>query len=421
MITFKKAAVVLLASFLCLTAMSCDKTESRETTADTGSADPSYIETADMETSPEPDTSDRETEPAPAETTPLLPDDAEIVGDHDAETEEETDAETAETEAPAETEEPRIYDYLNGKTVSEEEQSRRPVAIMLNNIRECLPQNSLTAGDFYYEFPVEGGITRIMMLVSDYENMDVVGSIRSSRDYFVDMLHTHNAIYVNAGGSPMAYDKLMTRGISYLDGVTMYIPDMFYRDQSRLSYMSAEHTLMTTGQRIANGIAFKGYETKHGDDFTPAFRFYDETEDVQPLGAIASHVHMNSTFLQTVDFVYDADTGEYLRYQYNGLPQVDGLTGEQLSVKNVIILFTDIARIPGDESGRLSIQTVGNGQGYYITNGRRKVITWSREHDTAPLMLNYKDSGELYLNSGKTFICIVDKSVAKGIVFDYQW
>lgn len=420
MTNFKKAALVLLASFLCITAMSCGKDEPKETAPETNLSSPATpSDPGDAETN------NAETADAPSETSPLLPDDAELVVDPDTETAPETeDAETKaadETEESAETEEERIYNYLNGKTVTEAEQAKRPVAIMLNNIKECLPQNSLNEGDIYYEFPVEGGITRIMMLVSDYENLGVVGSIRSSRDYYVDMLHTHNALYIHAGGSPMAYDKLFERNINYMDAVTTYIPDMFYRDLNRLSYMASEHTLMTTGERIVNGLKFLGYETKHSDDFVPTFKFYEETEDVQPVGSSASHIHMNSTFLQTVDFVYDEETKEYLRYQYNGMPHVDGLTGDQLSVKNVVILFTDVALIPGDEAGRLSVNTVGSGQGYYITNGRRKVITWSRANETAPLVLKYKDNEPLLLNCGKTFICVVDKSVSAGIQFDYQW
>lgn len=437
MINMKKSAALLLAALMCLSAASCGKDDPKENTPETKIVETSASpETSSPETDPTETTPiDTELDETEKETVPPLPDDAELIVDPDEETTapsgpslettapetEKSEETTAETEAPAETEEPRIYDYLNGKTVTKEEQQKRPVAIMLNNIKKCLPQNSLLAGQIYYEFPVEGGITRIMMLVNDYENLAEVGSIRSSRDYFVDMLHTHNALYIHAGGSPMAYDKLFARNINYMDAVTTYIPDMYYRDQYRLYNMGLEHSLMTTGEKIVNGIKYMKYETEHDDSFTPSFKFYDETVDHQPVGAIASHVHMNSTFLQTVDFVYNKDTGEYLRYQYGGMPHVDGLTGEQLSVKNVIILFTNVALIPGDEAGRLSIDTVGSGQGYYITNGRRKVISWSREHDTAPLKLTFKDGEDLILNSGKTYICVVDKSVAKGIVFDYQW
>ncbi|MBQ8334270.1 MAG: DUF3048 C-terminal domain-containing protein, partial [Clostridia bacterium] len=96
-------------------------------------------------------------------------------------------------------------------------------------------------------------------------------------------------------------------------------------------------------------------------------------------------------------------------------------TGEQLSVKNVLILFTEIDLIPGDEAGRLTVGTVGSGQGYYITNGVRKVVNWSRESKTSTLHLEYRNGDELILNCGKTFICVVDNSVASGIDFEYSW
>ena len=102
------------------------------------------------------------------------------------------------------------------------------------------------------------------------------------------------------------------------------------------------------------------------------------------------------------------------------MPHVDG-DGNQLSVKNVLILFTDIDLIPGDTAGRLSVGTVGSGQGYDITPGVRKVINWSRAGKTTTLQLEYRNGDELILNCGKTFICVVDDSVAGKIDFEYKW
>ncbi len=326
------------------------------------------------------------------------------------------------TEPTPEPEEPkRIFNYLNGTTVTEEERDRRPVAIMLNNLKKSLPQEGLCSGDVYYECAAEGGITRLMMLVSDIDDLGTVGSVRSSRDYFVDFIANHDAIYVHAGGSELAYAKIGWRGIDNLDGVNMYLPSTFWRDTWRMYNIGYEHSMMTSGEGIAAGIKQKGYRTTLDEAQVPMFNFYDEETDHQLIGSPAPHVHMISTSIQTVDFVYDSETGEYLRYQYNGTPHVDGTTGEQLSVKNVIILFTDIALIPGDAAGRLSVGTVGSGQGYYITNGKRKVINWSRETKTSTVHLEYRNGDELILNSGKTFICVVDDSVAGKIDFEYEW
>ena len=132
-----------------------------------------------------------------------------------------------------------------------------------------------------------------------------------------------------------------------------------------------------------------------------------------------------TTLWETLDkffnFVYNEKTGEYLRYQYNGQPHVDGTTGEQLSVKNVLILFTDISVIPGDAKYRLKVVNEGSGQGYYITNGQRKVVNWSKETERSNLHLEYRNGDELILNCGKTFICVVDKSVSMTLEFEYKW
>ncbi len=328
----------------------------------------------------------------------------------------------AEPEPEPEPEEPaRIFNYLTGVTTTEEERDQRPVAIMLNNLKKSLPQEGLCSGDIFYECAAEGGITRIMMLVSDYENLGTVGSVRSSRDYFVDFLANHDALYVHAGGSEQAYAKISWRGIENMDGVNMYLPNTFWRDTWRMNNVGYEHSMMTSGEGIVAGIKQKGYRTALDKNQVPMFNFYDEETDNQLIGSPAPHVHMQSTSLQTVDFVYNEETGEYLRYQYNGMPHTDGTTDEQLSVKNVLILFTDISLIPGDAAGRLAVGTVGSGQGYYITNGKRKVINWSRESKTSTVHLEYRNGDELILNCGKTFICVVDDSVAGKIDFEYKW
>ncbi len=426
----KMMAILLLLSLTMAAAVGC-REANIETTPDTAAE---TVDTETAETQPVPETeeteTEAETEETKPETEPPLPDAAERLDEADSNitgwsNDSDYNLPDGEVETAAETEEPgepaRIYNYLNGKTCTLEEQQKRPVAIMINNIKNCLPQAGLTCGDMFYECSAEGGITRLMMLTTDYESIPLVGSIRSSRDYFVDFLSNHEAIYVHAGGSEMAYAKLAWRKTNNLDGVNMYIPGMFWRDTWRLNNMGLEHSLMTDGEKIQAGIEYMGYETTLPETYVCPFQFYDETVDNHIKGSPASHVHMISTSVQTVDFVYNEETGEYLRYQYNGMEHVDANNDEQLSVKNVLILFTDINVIPGDSYGHLSVGTVGEGQGYYITNGKRKVINWSRSGKTTPIHLEYRNGDELILNSGKTFICVVDDSVASKIDFEYSW
>ena len=394
---FTKLLALTLVLMIAVSAIACEGTQQNE------SETPPYVEPPIHET----DSSEDNETNAPDEET-----------EAPTETEEQTEA---PTEAESEDPDDRIYNYLNGKTTTVEERDRRPVAIMVNNIKESLPQVGICDGDIYYECAAEGGITRIMMVVSDWEKLGTVGSIRSSRDYFVDFLANHDAIYVHAGGSPLAYAKINYREINNLDGVKGYSGNTFWRDPERMQTMAYEHTLMTSGEGIKAAVDMMKYRTELDENQVPLFKFYSENVDNKIDGSPATHVHMQSTSYQTVDFVYNTETGEYLRYQYNGKAHVDGKTGEQLSVKNLLILFTEITVIPGDEAGRLEVVTVGGGQGYYITNGERKVVNWSRDGKTSTMHIEYKNGDELILNSGKTFICVVDDSVANKIDFEYKW
>ena len=74
--------------------------------------------------------------------------------------------------------------YLTGLPIEEEQQNKRPLAVMLSNIRASCPQTGIEKASIIYEAPVEGRITRLMGLFEDWESIEKIGYIRSSRDYF---------------------------------------------------------------------------------------------------------------------------------------------------------------------------------------------------------------------------------------------
>ena len=61
---------------------------------------------------------------------------------------------------------------------------KRPVAVMVSNIKAALPQYGIDEADIVYELPVEGGITRLMAIYADYTNVPDVCSVRSCRYYY---------------------------------------------------------------------------------------------------------------------------------------------------------------------------------------------------------------------------------------------
>ena len=81
--------------------------------------------------------------------------------------------ETPEYEGP--------WNPLTGMPISEEWVDRRPVAIMLNNLKAALPQLGQSKADIIYECLAEGGITRMLGVYQSVEGVGTIGSVRSSR------------------------------------------------------------------------------------------------------------------------------------------------------------------------------------------------------------------------------------------------
>lgn len=340
----------------------------------------------------------------------------------------ETTTAAPETTAPAETEttsrnheenKPEFVNPLTGLAVEEDMSGKRPAAIMINNIKISCPQQGVSEADIIYECLVEGGYTRLMMLSQDYENLPVVGSVRSSRDYYLDFAADYDAIYVHAGGSPYAYTALRERGVTNLDGVNMYLPTTFYRDQDRVKAMGLEHSLMTTGTKIVEGIKYKRYRTTmEVEDFDYPLDFqYGEPLAFEDA---ALRIHIPYSAVQITDFYYDEATGEYLRYQFNGVAHIDGANEEQLSFENVLIYFCETGRITGDSSLRIEVGTVGEGTGFYATNGTYIPITWKKESHEAPIQFFDADGELLLMNPGKTFISVCPTTIENQIDFNYS-
>ena len=61
----------------------------------------------------------------------------------------------------------------------------RPIAVMIDNHIDAMPQAGLNSAYLVYEIIVEGGQTRLMALFKGV-NLDKIGPLRSSRHYYLD-------------------------------------------------------------------------------------------------------------------------------------------------------------------------------------------------------------------------------------------
>lgn len=304
---------------------------------------------------------------------------------------------------------PEYTSPLTGLGVSEELAATRPVAVMINNIRAAMPQEGTSYADVIYECIVEGAQTRLMAVYLDYANVPAVGSVRSSREYYLDFAMNHDAIYVHAGGSDEAYKQIKAGKISNLDGVNMYLPDSFYRDAERLRTKPLEHTLMTSGEGIVGGIEYRGYRAKANESFAGSFNFVEYGEVTVPENGGAKYVSVEYSDEHAPYYIYNEEDCTYERWQFDE-PQVDSLNDEQLAFDNIIIQYCKTYNT-GDSYGHYNVKATGEGKGVYITRGASVEITWKKPDRNTPVSFYTVDGEPLYINRGKTMMQICTESM----------
>lgn len=306
-------------------------------------------------------------------------------------------------------------DPLTGTAVGEAEAERRPVAVMLNNITVALPQQNIGAADVLYECQVEGYLTRLMGVFNDYADLDAIGSVRSSREYYIDFAANHDAIYVHAGGSEEAYRNLKTRKINNIDAVNDgYVSGCFYRDPNRLGRMGYEHTLVIDGDKIDEAIAIKGYRTTYAKSFDNPLQFVGEGQIIELTNGTKAKQLTVKFGAHTTQLVYSASQNRYMRWQ-NSEKHIDGVTGEQLGYENVIVLFCPYT-LTQDDYNHIEVTSTGSGKGYYLTGGKKVDIRWSKSSGDSQVRLTYTSGKELTLTPGKTNFEIVGYESAVTVI-----
>lgn len=309
---------------------------------------------------------------------------------------------------------PDVYDGpvnpLSGEPIGEEWVNRRPVAIMLNNLKAALPQMGQSQADILYECLAEGGITRMLGVYQSVEGVGTIGAIRSARPYYLELALGHDAVYIHAGGSEDAYARIKQWGVTSLDGVRgPYMSNeaqanLMWRDPERRKTYSLEHTVVTTGEAIATRFAgYSSLRLEHADGYAYDMAF---AEDGTPAdGAAAGTITVPFSNYKTGVFTYDADKGLYLVEEY-GKPYIDGDSGEQVGVTNVVVIKTACSNT-GDSLGHITVDLSSGGTGYFACGGRVIDIRWSKGYPDGQLRYTDLDGSPVTFGVGHTYVNIV--------------
>ena len=278
----------------------------------------------------------------------------------------------------------------------------RPYAVMINNHSQAR-KNHAGLQDAYmvYEMIVEGGLTRMMAVFKD-QSTERIGSVRSSRHNFLDYALESDCIYVHYGWSPKAQSDISSLGISNINGL---YDDAFFRDRSL--GVAYEHTAFTTMNSIQQIAKDKGYRMTSEQPLLLNYSIGEINLNEKEGMMSANQILLRYSSYMTSSYQYDSDKKMYLRF-VNGEIHKDAITNEQYHFKNIIV--ANVKNYDLDSYGRQNLDTVGEGTGYFITNGYAVPITWHKPTRTSQTEYRYLDGSEIMVNDGNTFIQIYPTS-----------
>jgi len=305
----------------------------------------------------------------------------------------------------------KIVSELTGEFIDEELENQRPIAVMIDNESIALPHYGVSEADIVYEMvnsTKNERITRLMVLVKDWENIKQLGNVRSARPTNFMLCMGWNAILCHDGG-PVYNDNYSGFDFSTnLSGGFDRVPNGKAREFTE--YITEEDDIKA---RLKAKKKPAEYQTEYYEG--PRFMWLEEVdlgEDAQEVTYIAPPFPHNQS-----ELTYNEEDQLYYYSEY-GDPHLDpGNDDAQLCFKNVVLQKADMYEY--DKNGYMYYEIIGvRNDGYYIVNGKAIPIEWVKPTATSPTKYYDLDGNEVALNVGKTYIAIVPSDTWEDVIME---
>ena len=317
---------------------------------------------------------------------------------------------------------------LNGALFTKAEkniwETRRPLAVMIENHLEARPQSGLSDADIVYEAVAEGGITRFMGLfycqAAAFET--ILGPVRSARTYFLDWASEYSfPLYAHVGGANTpgpanALGQIGDYGWASANDMNQFSIGYptFWRDYERLGRtVATEHTMYSTTEKLWAVGAKRGYTSEDPDGvswtegYTP-WQFAKDEAQAAERGTIGSIDYKFWDYEEyAVNWRYDQEKNLYQRNN-GGQPHKDLNTGEALTAKNLVVQFAKESKAnDGYESNaHLLYGTTGKGEALIFKDGQVIEGSWSKPKRVARTTFLDDKGKEVKFNPGRIWISV---------------
>jgi len=303
---------------------------------------------------------------------------------------------------------PENVNPLTGEVVADTSMLERvPVAIKVSNWpgQYVRPQAGINSADLIFEHYNEGWFASRWTAIYLGQDPERVGPCRSGRLIDLEIPAIYKAVLACSGFSNGVL-ALVTESDIYPDRVASPSvgvgQPVFYRDFSR--DVPLEHTMYTSPALVRDWAAERGVSGRQKLD---GMVFSDEP----PIeGEPATIINVPWRSLDA-EWRYDEPSGRYLRWS-DGALHTDALTGEQLNVTNVVVLYvpqwdTDIVEEP--HSGALSIQFAlwYSNRAIIFRDGVQIEAFWQRWERDDMLTLTHEAGNPIPLKVGNTFFEVI--------------
>ena len=292
---------------------------------------------------------------------------------------------------------------FSGVEVTNEQRRERPLAILVENLCEpagqCVrPQDGLSDADIVIEVTDEGGITRYIAIFGADKIVDVIGPVRSSRQYYSELAFGFDPLYVHFGASGIGYENIDHLGILDLCPIRTKAP--FERDTSR--GLASEHTAYMKTIELRQAAIDLGYDLDGGK--SPLKFKKDASEDER--GEEDTIIINFSRPPYQAKYVYDKETNSYIKY-VGEAPHKDRISGKQVVVKNIIVQITDITHDISSEKGHMVVRTTGYGDALFFMDGKVIKGYWGRTGVADPYLYIDEEGRLIGFNVGSTWISFI--------------
>lgn len=263
--------------------------------------------------------------------------------------------------------------------------------VMIENSADAWPLSGIDEAFLVIEAPVEGDIPRFIAFFSEEDAVQKIGPVRSARSYYLDWNAEFNGIYAHVGGSPEALGLIANRGVFDLD--QFFQSEYYYRDELT---RYAPHNVYTTTDDLKQSIIEidKKYHAE-----APVYDSWIFADGVSETSALTD-ITLSWRKGYDVQWTYNPATNAYDRSQ----------GGKAYTANNVVIIETDVGTIPGDDKGRRTIRTLGEGRMKIFQNGHGNDLggTWKKSSVRDRMRFYDNEGNEMVMNAGKTWIEVTD-------------